>query len=224
MERYARNGILTREHQNLLWQSKVLIVGAGGLGGYILEMLVRIGIGHITLVDGDAFEASNLNRQILSTEADLGQSKVDIGRLRALSIDPSCQIKTLKVRLVEENAASLVANHDLVFDALDSIGDRRILGEACAKNTIPMVHGAIAGWMGQVAFIAPGDDTLSVLYPTEDHKGNETLTGNPSFTPALVASLQVAEGIKYLTGQGELLKNQLLIIDLLCHSYHVISL
>lgn len=224
MERYARNGILSALEQERLFHSNVLIVGSGGLGGYILEMLVRIGVGQITLVDGDVFEESNLNRQILSTTAELGTSKVEAGRARAYAIDPRITVKALKMRVTAENAYELVSGHDLVFDALDSISDRLILFSACRKNNVPMVHGAIAGWMGQVAFIGPEDETLARIYPTDAHKGIETMTGNPSFTPALVAALQVAEGIKYLTGKGELLQNTLMTIDLLTHTYHQISL
>jgi molybdopterin/thiamine biosynthesis adenylyltransferase len=224
MERYARNGILSAQEQERLFHSTVLIVGSGGLGGYILEMLVRIGIGHITLVDGDVFEESNLNRQLLATAQNLGTPKVNAGRERAQTIDPRIRVKTLQVKVTADNAFDLVSGHDIVFDALDSIGDRRILLEACQRNKIPMVHGAIAGWMGQVSFIAPGDDTLSQIYPKDAKKGYETLTGNPSFTPALVAGLQVAEGIKYLTGKGDLVRNALLSIDLLTHTYQVISL
>ncbi len=224
MERYARNCILTSAEQSDLLKKRVLIVGAGGLGGYILEMLVRIGIGEITLIDADVFEESNLNRQILSDINNIGEYKAAMGKNRAISINPEIKINEKIEKLTIENADEIVFGHDLVFDALDSIGDRMVLRQAAKKAGIPLVHGAIAGWLGQVTFVMPEDNTLEKIYPTNHNKGIEVQTGNPSFTPAVVAGFQVAEGIKYLTGKDGLLRNSLLTLDLLNHNYQIIEL
>lgn len=224
MERYARNGILTDQEQAQLWTKKILIVGSGGLGGYIFEMLTRVGIGSISVVDGDVFEGSNLNRQLLSTADNIGESKARAAVLRGKAINPAVHVGAVARNLTADNASELVEGHDLVFDALDSVPDRFVLFEACKLHRVPMVHGAIAGWLGQVAFIKPEDQTLHLIYPTHETKGNEVITGNPSFTPAVVAGIQVAEGIKFLTHKETLADRQILSIDLLTHQYAIVDL
>ena len=116
---------------------------------------------------------------------------------------------------------ALIAGHDVVMDALDNISTRRILENACSTCEIPLVHGAIAGWYGQVTTIMPGTKVFSKLYPELAEKGIETELGNPSFTPALVASIQVSEALKLLIKKGEPLAGKLLTLNLLDHEYQI---
>ncbi|QRN86666.1 HesA/MoeB/ThiF family protein [Clostridia bacterium] len=219
--RYERNRSSISEKENqLLSEKRVCIVGAGGLGGYVMEMLARIGVGHISIVDGDVFDETNLNRQILSDEKVLGRKKVEVALERMERVNSQIQIIGIGEFLTKENANNLLAGHDVIIDALDDIDTRFIVQDEAEKLAIPMVHGAIAGWYGQVATIMPGDRTLNMIYRHNENKGAETKLGNLSFPPAMVASIEVAEAIKILLDKGEILRHQILFIDLLNQDYH----
>ncbi|OBR91562.1 molybdopterin-synthase adenylyltransferase [Clostridium ragsdalei P11] len=227
MERYVRNmKTLSKEENDSLKKFKVCVVGCGGIGGYVIEMLGRIGIGNITAVDGDVFEESNLNRQILSSTDTIGFSKAQEAKARMEKVNPLIEVKALEKMLTEDNACSILSNHDVVVDALDSIPARLLLQRSCKKLNIPMVYGAIAGWYAQITTILPGDDTLNKIYNVDKQtsKGIEKEMGNPSFIPALAASIEVSEVIKLLLGRGELLRKKMAFIDLLSTEYDIIPL
>ena len=219
--RYDRNRTTLSEEDNaLLQKKKVFIAGAGGLGGYILESLLRVGVGEITIIDPDSFEESNLNRQLLSTEPDLGSSKAEAAGRRAALVNSGTKVTALKTALDKENAQNLCRDHHILMDALDNVEARLILEEAGEMLGIPLVHGAIAGWYGQVSVVMPGDRTLSTLYGGKESKGIETGLGNPSFTPAVIAGIQAGEALKVLLGKESALYRKLLYIDLLEHEYN----
>lgn len=227
MERYARNmQTLSSDENERLKDFKVCVVGCGGLGGYIIEMLGRIGVGTITAIDGDIFVESNLNRQILSSSETLGLKKAEEAKLRMKKINPLIKVNSISEMLTEENALSFLTNHRVVVDALDTIPGRLLLQDSCNKLKTPMVHGAIAGWYGQITTIFPGDDTLNKIYSRGEsqEKGIEKHMGNPSFTPALAASIEVSEVIKILIGRGELLRKKVLFIDLLSCEYDIVPM
>ena len=224
MGRYDKNGIFSKEEMDKLKTSKVCIVGCGGLGGYILELLARVGIGEITIVDGDRFDESNLNRQVLSNAENLGEIKVAEARKRVQQINAEVKLNPIHDFLSIDNAISIIQGSDIVVDALDSIQVRKVLQSACEEVGIPMIHGAIAGWFGQVTTIMPGDRTLDRLYPSGHNKGVETDIGNPSFTPAYVASIEVSEALKVLIGRGEILQNKMMVIDLLDNEVHILPI
>ena len=119
----------------------------------------------------------------------------------------------------ESNAAELIRGFDAVVDALDNISSRKTLERACEAENIPLVHGAIAGWNGQVSVVMPGDGTIAAVYEGEEEKGEEVLTGNPYFTPAVVSAIEVAETVKLLLGREGSLMSRMLTIDLLHHEY-----
>lgn len=222
-ERYIRNeNMLSREENLRLRKFKVAVVGCGGLGGHIIEMLARLGIGNITAIDGDVFEPSNLNRQLLSLPSKIGHSKAQAARDRILEVNPGIEVIPVQQFLTPENARQLLEGHHLIIDALDNISSRRIVEKTAEELNLPMVFGAIAGWYAQVCTIFPGDRMMDQLFPEDLKKGEETLLGNPSFTPALAASMQVAEAVKVLLGKGKLLRKKLLVINLLDHEYEVI--
>lgn len=231
--RYERNMMaLTPQENQRLKEMKVCVVGCGGLGGYVIEMLGRMGIGYITAVDGDVFDETNLNRQILSSESLVGSSKAQAAKGRMEEVNSEVEIQTVLEFITEKNCRDIIKNHDLVIDALDSISARRILAKGCGAENIAMIHGAIAGWCGQVAIVMPNQPVLDKIYPPQDEltndehgeKGEETYMGNPSFIPALVAAIEVAEGIKFLLGKGQLLENRLLTVDVLNHQYDIFEL
>lgn len=215
MNRYERNKqMISEKDQQVLKRASVCIVGCGGLGGYVLEMLTRIGIGHITIVDGDVFDPSNLNRQLMSSEPVLGQPKVDVAKTRMHEVNSEVVITAKQVFIDEGNALSVLEGHDVIVDALDSIDARMVVMYASELLKLPFVHGAIAGWYGQVTTIFPTDRTLEKIYKEGVVKGIEKQLGNPSFTPGLVASIQVSEVVKVLLGKGDLLRGKVFLIDL----------
>lgn len=223
--RYSRNmNTLSQDDNDRLKTFRVCVIGCGGLGGYVIEMLGRLGIGRITAVDGDVFDVTNLNRQLLCSEELLGTSKAMAAYERIKKINSEVEVNPVQEFLKEENCEIILSGHDAVVDALDNMASRRLLERHCAKLKLPLIHGAIAGWYGQVSTILPGDGTLEKIYPPNENKGVELELGNPAFSPAMVASLEVAEAIKVLLGQGEILQNKLLTIDLLNQEYEIFEL
>ena len=211
-ERYIRNlGALTEEECALLRSKTVFVAGCGGLGGYLIEMLLRIGVGEIRAADGDVFEASNLNRQLLSSPLSLGQSKAEAAAARAALVNPDVRFVAVPQFVAEENAAELIRGCDAVLDALDNIQARRILARACAKENIPLIHGAICGWSAQAAVVMPGDDLIDRIYPEGARLNSKT---SLSFTPPFCAALQMALCTGLLTGRP-LKTGRLYIADLL---------
>ena len=205
-----------------LHESKVCVVGCGGLGGYIIEILARLGVLNITVVDFDVFETNNLNRQLFSTESRLGTSKTSAAIKRIASVNSDAVITGITERLDENNASDILKGHDIAVDALDNAETRLLISRTCRELGIPMVHGSIAGWYGQVASIFPGDNTLEKLFSSlKSERGIEKDYGNLPFTASAIASIQCAECVKILTGK-ETIRNALLVVDLLNGSYDVV--
>ena len=226
--RYLRNfNILSKKEQKILNNSKVCIIGLGGLGGNVAEMLARIGIGNLVLVDGDIFETSNLNRQILCTEKLIGTSKSEACYNRIKKINSSIKIKKINEFFTEKNADLLLKDVNLVVDALDSIDDRFILQTQAEKFKIPIVSGAIAGTSGQIITIFPKDQGFNLVYgerKTKKIQGAEKHMGNLCFTACFIASIQVSETIKVLLNKKNILRNKLLIADLMTNFFEIINL
>lgn len=215
-KRYQRSlGTVGWEGQRTLLNATVGVVGAGGLGGYIIEGLARMGVGRLVVVDGDVFDEHNLNRQLLSSEANLGTSKAEAAAARARAINAAVEVRPVMAMLDEENGPRLLRGVDLVLDALDSLPARFALESTARRLGIPMIHGAIAGYIAQVMTVFPEDEGLALIYGRgkRPEKGVEVVLGNPAATPMLCAALEVQEAIKVLLGAGELLRNRLLTID-----------
>jgi len=224
-KRYNRNKeMITSEEQERLKKARVCVVGCGGLGGYSIEFLARLGIGYITVVDGDVFDETNLNRQVLSNEINLGKSKAHIAMQHVKMINSEVTVTEVTSFFAKENAVSIIKGHDVVVDALDNIEMRKLLQKTCSELKLPLVHGAIAGWYGQVTTLFPGDKTLDMIYKTDATKGVEKELGNPSFTPAIVSGIQVAEVLKILLERSGILRHKVLYIDLLTQTYDVLEL
>ncbi|MBQ3301058.1 MAG: HesA/MoeB/ThiF family protein [Eggerthellaceae bacterium] len=224
IQRYARNEpTITHEEQQILANKRVCICGCGGIGGYAVELLARAGVGTLIAVDGDTFESSNLNRQLLSREDNLGQPKALAAKERVEAINSDVEVLAYAEFITEKNVSKLLAGCDVVVDALDSSKTRLQLEDWCSQTGVPLIHGAIAGWYAQVTTIAPGPHVLKTIYPAADEEIGPK-PGAPSFAPALCASLQVAECLKVLLGKGEPLYNKLLVVDLLRNTRRVIDL
>lgn len=196
--RYERMiGALSDAELKTLQSKTVLIAGCGGIGGYLLEHLARLGVRKIRIADGDVFEPSNLNRQLLSAPELIGAKKVDAAAERARLINPGITLEAFPIFLTAENAAQLLDGCDVALDALDNAAARRILSEACTKTGIPWIHGAIQGWIAQAAISVPGDLLMDKLYPTDSGESKASLP----FTPALCASIQASLCTQLLAGR-----------------------
>ena len=229
-DRYIRNlETLSADDQKVLAGSCVAILGLGGLGGGVCEMLARTGVGELILVDGDRFEASNLNRQILCCEDNLGQFKVDAAARRVGAVNAGVRVQVHPGFFRADTADAVINGANLVVDCLDTIEDRFGLQKAAARLDIPLVSGAIAGVTGQVTVIFPGDPGFEGIYGPEAglgrlDRGVEQATGNLAHCAMFVAALQVSECLKVLLKKGDLLRNRLLIADLWLNSVDVMTL
>lgn len=217
-ERYQRNlGVISPSEQAKLLQSKVVIIGAGGLGGTVLELLTRIGIGKLIIADKDIIVDSNLNRQILSTETNLEQNKTEVAVKRVKEINSSVEIIGHSVFINSDNVEKIIEGVEVVVDALDNLPSRFVLQKACRVLKIPLVHGAIAGFNGQLTTIFPEDKGLELIYGSNKNlpeHGSEVTLGAPTTTPAIIASLEAQEVIKILLKRGKLFRNRLLYLDI----------
>lgn len=217
-ESYQRNlGVISLSEQAKLLQSKVVIIGAGGLGGTVLELLARMGIGKLIIADKDIIVDSNLNRQILSTETNLGQRKTEVAIKRVKEINSSVEIIGHSVFINSDNIKKIIEGAEVAVDALDNLPSRFVLQKACQDLKIPLVHGAIAGFNGQLTTIFPGDKGLELIYGSDKdlpEHGSEATLGAPTVTPAIIASLEVQEVIKILLKRGKLFRNRLLYLDI----------
>ncbi len=228
LSRYARNfQSISLEEQERLANARVCVVGLGGLGGGVVEILARMGVGTLDLVDGDCFDETNLNRQLLSSEKDLGVPKAQVARERVAAINSTVNVNTFNTFLSRENAQEIMGHAQVVVDCLDSIAHRFLLQDLAQNRNIPLVSGAIAGTAGQVTVIYPEDPGFQLIYGEPDgnkRSGIEEQLGNLAHCALLVASLQSSEVLKVLLGRGKILRNRLLICDLMTNSFEVMQL
>ena len=217
--RYVRNrDICSLEEQLTLADATVAVIGAGGLGGTVILLLARMGIGHLKVVDCDEFDETNLNRQALSSCANLGTAKVEAASEAVAAINPGVEVTALRSTIDSQSAKKLLTGVDVVVDALDNAPDRLATQAAAKEIGIPFVHGALAGFDAQLMTIYPEDQGLQRLYGEQTEKGDpqrpEVVLGVPAITPSVVASLQAMEVLKILLQRGEPLRNRLLHVDL----------
>lgn len=227
MNRYAKNiGTVGENGQQKLLAASAAIVGAGGLGGTVFEILVRAGVGRITIVDFDAFEATNLNRQLLSSERNLGESKVAAAVKRASEVNAAVRVIPTCERITDENAARILRDADVVCDCLGNIRDRFVVERAARGLRIPLVHAAVAGTSGQIMTVFPESAGIEAIYGDEasaPDAGEELRQGTPPATVMAVASLQAHEAIGVLLGKGTL-KDAVLRVDLAAFSMKTLTL
>lgn len=226
-ERYVANKeAFSQEELDVILQKRISVLGCGGLGGYVCQGFARFGVGGLTVVDGDVFSVSNLNRQLFATEENLGRPKAYVCKEELAKINSDLCVTARVEMMTPQNVCAILADADIAIDCLDNIEGRFVLAEACTALNLPMVHGAIGGFFGQVANLFPGDGLLARIYPDRLKKdtGIEKAMGNPAFMPQIIAAIQVSEALKILTGKGEILQNSLLYVDLLGCSFEKICL
>lgn len=211
-ETFLRNqGALTDEQQQLLQAGRVAVVGCGGLGGHVIEELVRVGVGRLHLFDPDVFCPSNGNRQLNALQSTMGHNKAEAAARRAADIHPFCAVQAHAADF-RDLAPETSFQVDVVVDCLDNAAARHDLATLCGRRGLPLVHGAVAGWYGQVGVVLPGATLLERLYPAR-----ASVSAPPavlSFAVAVVASLQAAEAVKLLLGLPSALCDAWLHIDL----------
>lgn len=218
--RYIRNRkSITLEEQIRLAKSCVAVVGSGGLGGNVILLLARIGIGCLKVIDYDVFDETNLNRQALSDLNAIGQSKSEKAVDQVGLINPGVKVEAFQVEIDYPTALEIFKDVDVVVDALDNIPDRFVVENSAKTSQIPLVHGAIAGFDGQVMTIFPEDEGLKSLYGDGDVEKNDparpgAVLGVPALTPSLIATMQAMEVIKILLNRGNLFRNKLVHIDI----------
>ncbi len=225
-DRYARHLLLPQvgeAGQRRLQQSRVLVLGAGGLGAPAGFYLAAAGVGHLRFADHDRVERSNLHRQIVHTEASVGQLKVDSARERLLALNPSIEVEAVPERVTSENVDRLLDGVDLVLDGSDNFPLRYLLNDACIKHAKPMVYAAIERFDGQVSVfdagrqrgVAPCYRCLFPEPPPPEFAPNCSEAGVLGVLPGLAGVLQATEVLKLLLGIGEPLVGRLLRFDAL---------
>jgi len=228
--RYLRNqSTYDCSDQIRFLRSRVALVGLGGLGGTVAEILARAGVGALTLIDGDRFEEHNLNRQLFCTQENLGSTKASAAETRVAAINSAVETRVVPTFLSTENAFQVIAGHDVVVDCLDNIPSRFVVEDAARQAGIPLVSAAIGGLTGHVTVIYPQDGGLEWVYGPRDSalktQGAEHLLGCPPQTVVLVAAMQCGEVLSILCHRtSQLLRNKLWIVDLSDHTVEVLAL
>ncbi len=221
--------IVTKSQQNRFKDSKITVIGCGGIGGSVIEMLARMGVGKLTLVDKDAFDLSNLNRQLLSTTETLNIDKTEAGLNRVKKINPYVKVNAINEALTEKNAKKIIKDNDIVIDALDNLITRIILTRSTKEEEIPLIHGAIHGTQGEITVFDKTTPTYEEMFglPSIGKELNEdvikkvqSLTrGVPPVigpVPNIIGNMEAFEAYKYITGIGKVhLAPKLLKFDLL---------
>lgn len=192
---------------------RVFVLGCGGLGSPVLTYLAAAGVGQLTLCDDDSVAASNLQRQVLHTVADLDRPKVDSAGERLAALNPDVTVRRVATRLTPENARRLVAGHDVVVDASDTFAARTALAEACHDLGLPEVYGAVLGWEGQVTVLEPGRRLVDVFGPFPGDAPRASDVGILATLPGVVGAVMATETLKLLTGAGDTLAGRLQIHD-----------
>jgi adenylyltransferase/sulfurtransferase len=219
--RYSRQTMLPEfgeEGQKRLAKAKVLLVGVGGLGSPVALYLAGAGVGRIGLVDSDVVSESNLQRQVLYTESEVGQLKVECAKKRLSELNSTITIDCYPVRFEKENAEEIAASYDLIIDGCDNFKTRYLLDEISAKLNIPYIYGSIGEFKGQVSvFNYKNGCRYRDLYPLENQTSFDkpVMKGVLGPVPGVIGTLEAIEAIKIITNIGNPLRNRLLTVNLL---------
>jgi len=231
LERYARHIILDdvgEEGQEALLASRVLVVGAGGLGAPVLQYLAAAGIGTLGIVDDDAVDLSNLQRQIIHTTDRVGQPKVDSAAESLAAINPEVTVTRHEERLTADNVERLIADHDIVVDGSDNFATRYLLNDACYFAQKPLISGALLRFEGQVATFRAWQEGADhpcyrCLFPAPPPAGLVPRCDEVGIFGAVagvIGTLQAAEVLKLVLGLGEPLTGRMLMYDALRAGFH----
>jgi molybdopterin/thiamine biosynthesis adenylyltransferase/rhodanese-related sulfurtransferase len=222
LERYSRHLVIPEvglEGQAKLRSAKVLIAGAGGLGSPIAMYLAAAGVGNIGIIDFDTVSFSNLQRQVLFSEADLGKPKVEIAKQRLNGINKEINVKTYNFKLTAQNALEIISGYDIVADGSDNFSTRYLINDACVFLGKPLVSGSVLRFEGQVSFFDPKEGPCyRCLYPESPEPGSMPSceeAGVLGVLPGIIGTIQADEVIKYIIGKGKTLTGRLLTLDAL---------
>jgi adenylyltransferase/sulfurtransferase len=227
--RYERQVIIPKigeAGQKRLAQAQVLVVGAGGLGSPTLIYLAAAGVGRLGIADDDVVSPSNLNRQILYTPEDVGQSKVRRAAERIRALNPDGEVVLHEVRVLPTTGPDLVEPYDLVIDASDNLATKDLLNELCVQMDIPFVWGAVQRFEGQMSTTLPGHACRRCIFPTTPEPGTYPTPaelGVLGATAGVIGTLEAMEAIKILLGIGEPLADRLLLWDGMGQTFDVIQ-
>lgn len=226
-DRHIRLPEFGEEKQLLLKRSKVLVIGAGGLGCPALQYLVAAGVGTIGILDGDTIDISNLHRQILFSMDEIGQSKAEVAAFKLRQLNPFIEINALNSWLSSENAIQTFEKYDVIVDCSDNFGTRYLVNDTCVILNKPFVYGAITKFEGQVSVFNYQDGpTYRCLFPdppSNEEAPNCAEIGVLGVLPGIIGSYQALECVKLLSGLGEVLNGKLLLIDTLTNRQNIIS-
>jgi adenylyltransferase/sulfurtransferase len=197
--------------QEKLKKARVVIAGTGGLGSPISIYLAAAGVGTLRIIDNDRVELSNLNRQILHWDKDIGKEKTKSAHDKLTKLNKNVAVETINTTIDEVNVSKLTAGFDVIVDAMDNLPTRYLLNKAAIEHRIPFVHGAVSGFEGRAMTVIPGKSAcVRCLYHSLPPQTKFPVLGT---TPAIIGSIQATEVVKYLTGIGTLLTDRLLIYD-----------
>jgi len=224
-ERYHRQIIFSgwgEEGQKKIKQATVFIAGAGGLGSPVAIYLAAAGVGRLRICDFGEPELSNLNRQVLHTDKDIGKNKALSAKEILAEINPHVKVENLSDKIEKENIAQLVGNSQIIVDCMDNFPTRHILNEHAVKMGLPFVHAGVSGMSGQLTFIhTPETPCLYCTFPGSPPSELFPIIGA---TAGVIGTLEALEVLKYLTGKGNLLKNRMLFWDGELMNFHEIAL
>jgi molybdopterin-synthase adenylyltransferase len=208
--------------QEKIKSSSIFVAGAGGLGSPVLFYLAAAGVGELIFIDSDEVDLSNLNRQIIHDNNSIGTDKVKSAEEKLHQLNPYISLKGIKDRLTKKTADKLIPDVDLIIDCVDNFSTRHLLNVVSVKRKIPMIHGGVGEFRGQITFLSPPETAcLACFFPEKDEKGITYIAGA---TAGILGSMQALEAIKYLTGIGENLKNRLLFFDGLTMRFETINI
>jgi molybdopterin/thiamine biosynthesis adenylyltransferase len=225
LERYSRHLVLSEigpAGQRKMLESRVLVLGVGGLGSPVAMYLTASGIGTVGVIDGDRVDLSNLQRQIIHPDAAVGRPKADVAAERARELNPDVEVVAHALQLTRDNAMEIFAEYDLIVDGTDNFQTRYLANDAAYLLGKPLVHGSIFRFEGQISDFIPGEGCYRCLYPEPPPPGLVpacSQAGVLAALPGVIGTLQAVEAIKLITGSGKPLVGRLLIHDALAMSF-----
>lgn len=228
-KRYRRHLLLNeigKEGQRRIGEGRILIVGLGGLGSPAALYLAAAGVGTLGLIDHDRVDLSNLQRQIIHTQCDVGKLKVESAKEKLLAMNPALHVETFHTGFSNDNAADLVSRYDFILDCTDNYDTKFLINDVCVACKKPFSHGSLLQFEGQCMTYKPGYLSYRDLFAQPPGKGEvptAAQAGVFSPLPGIIGTIQASEALKYLCGAGTLLLNRLLVVDALTMEMNIVT-
>ncbi|WP_165025180.1 HesA/MoeB/ThiF family protein [Dysgonomonas sp. ZJ279] len=230
MDRYTRNILIEgfgEDGQQKLKQSKVLVVGAGGLGSPVLFYLAAAGVGTLGIIDYDVVDISNLQRQILHQTTDLGKNKIESAKEKLTALNPEVKVNTYGFKFTTDNAAEIIKEYDFVVDCCDNYTTKFLINDVCVKEQKPYSHGAVLALRGEIMTYIPGYADYRSVFDNPPEEGTVPTSAQVGILGSIagvIGSIQATEAIKYLTGIGDLILKRILIFDGKTMNFHSLKI